>query len=283
MKQNIRLSMFALCLLVFTSAKQTFALDNNRFGHQEPVTDTAEDMAARINAHRQDAGLPHYVPNNTLAGAAQTVADHMAAAEFTSHYDGNGANPSQRALQAGYTDHVTEIIYGGFGGADAAWTYWSENDLHNDLLLSEDYREFGVGMAVGASGRAYWAIMLGTGEPTAKPTTSATIVPGAVTKLPGTATTAVPSPAPTASQSPTEVPTIDSAVALTSLESSGPDNSASSTAATDNNTAPSPAKPANQEADDSPWMIVAAALTILAGVIFFYFPRARWARSSSSS
>lgn len=280
MKQNIRLSMFALCLLVFASAKQTFALEHNRYGLQEPDADTAEKMAARVNAYRTEAGLPAFTTNDALANAAQKVANHMAATEFISHYDADGANPSQRALQAGYADHVTEIIYGGFGGAETAWAYWTENDLHNDLILSEDYHEFGVGMANGTdSGRTYWAIMLGTGIPPKEPTV--TVAPGTVTKLPATAVTAEPSPSPTASQTPPEPHTDETSIALTALENTGPDNGPDAAANPDNIAAPPPAEPANPDADDSPWLIVAAALTILAGIIFFYFPRARWARSSS--
>jgi len=282
MKQNIRLSMFALCLLVLASAKQTFALDNNRFGHQQPGADTAKGMATRVNAHREEAGLTPYVLNDALTSAAQQVADHMAATEFTSHYDGNGANPSQRALQAGYTDHVTEIIYGGFGGAEAAWTYWKDNELHHDLIVSEDYHEFGVGMAVGVeSGRMYWAVMLGTGLPEEKPLTAVTpIIPGTVTKLPGAAT-AVPTPAATSDQSAAETTATDTTVTLTALDNGRANDNAGTLGSPDDGTTPAPAKPANEDTEDSPWMIVAAALTILAGVVFFYFPRARWARSSS--
>jgi len=276
--------MFALCLLILASAKQTFALDNNRFGHQQPDADTPEGMAARVNAHRKETGLPPYALNDALTSAAQQVADHMAATEFTSHYDGNGANPSQRALQAGYTDHVTEIIYGGFGGADAAWTYWKDNELHHDLIVSEDYHEFGVGMAVGVeSGRMYWAVMLGTGLPEEKPLTAVTpIIPGTVTKLPGAAATAVPTPATaTSDQSAAETGAADTTVTLTALDNGRANDSAGTGGSSDEDTTPAPAKPASEETEDSPWMIVAAALTILAGVVFFYFPRARWARSSS--
>ncbi|MCA9872498.1 MAG: CAP domain-containing protein [Anaerolineales bacterium] len=282
MKQNIRLSMFALCLLVFTSTKQTFALENNRFRQQPPDVDTASSMAARINAHREEAGLPPYEPNDALTNAAQIVADHMAATEFISHYDSTGASPSQRAVQAGYADHVTEIIYGGFGGADAAWTYWMENELHHSLILSEDYHEIGVGMAVGLdSGRAYWSIMLGTGRPLEKSSTAEAIPPGTVTKLPGSTSTAVPLPSPTADRQPTETPAEETTIALTSLETGGLDGSQGALLAPDNGINPTPAKPADPDSDESPWLILAAAATILAGIVFFYFPRARWARPSS--
>ncbi len=82
----------------------------------------------------------------------------MAATEFISHYDDTGANPQQRAEKAGYDEHVTEIIFGGLGGVDAAWEWWTENDLHHGLLISEDYVEFGVATA---SQRTKWAAILG--------------------------------------------------------------------------------------------------------------------------
>ncbi len=282
MKLNTRLSLFALSLLLLAPTKQTFALDNIRIGWQDSETDTAVAMAQRVNTHRQEIGLPAYAVNEALTRAAQEVADHMAATEFTSHYDGNGANPSQRALQAGYEDHVTEIIYGGFGGSDAAWQWWSENDLHYGLIISEDYHEFGVGMAVGQeSGRAYWAIMFGTGLPVKESVSTVTpSVPPTETKLTGTTATAVPSPVPTASEAPTLLPDANnSTVALTMLEEE-PNTETNGMSDEANTLTPSPQPARTQDEEDSTWLIIAAALTIIAGVVFFYFPRARSARSS---
>ena len=282
MKLNTKLSLFALSLLLLAPTKQTFALDNNRIGWQDSETDTAVAMAQRVNTHRQEIGLPAYAVNDALTRAAQQVADHMAATEFTSHYDGNGANPSQRALQAGYEDHVTEIIYGGFGGSDAAWQWWSENDLHYGLIINEDYHEFGVGMAVGHdSGRAYWAIMFGTGLPVKEAVSTFTpSVPPAETKLTGTTATAVPPPVPTASEAPTLLPdATNSTVALTMLEEN-PNNETNGVSDEPNNLTPPPEPAYSQDEEDSTWLIIAAALTIIVGAVFFYFPRARSTRSS---
>lgn len=282
MKQNIRLSLFALFLLLLASAKQTFALDNNLNSLQTSEADTAVDMANRVNDHRAESGLLPYTQNTALVQAAQQVADHMAATEFTSHYDAEGSSPSQRALQRGYTDHVTEIIYGGFGGVNAAWEWWTENELHDSLLLSTDYHEFGIGRAVGVdSGRVYWAIMFGTGTSADKTGTAVTpAIPGIVTKLPGTGVTAVPSPSPVAGQTPTQVLAAeDTAVSLTSLESDGTLESAVYIeTATGGASTPTTAGSANEAEEDSTWLIVAAALTILFGVVFFYFPRAGQSR-----
>ncbi|MBK8985581.1 MAG: hypothetical protein IPM39_05800 [Chloroflexi bacterium] len=282
MKQNSGILLFVLFILIWGTAKQTSALDNQLARQQTAEADTAVGMADRVNAHRQAAGLFPYATNQALSLAAQQVADHMAATDFTSHYDGNGANPSQRALQTGYADHVTEIIYGGFGGSNAAWAWWTENQLHEGLLLSTDYHEFGVGMAVAAdSGRLYWAIMFGTGLPAQETRTAVSpSVPGVITKLPGAAATAVPNPSPTASQTITESAIIeDTAVSLTSLESDAltPQTDPATLANDSTNAA---ATPAAQESEESAWLIIAAALTILVGVVFFYFPRARNTQST---
>jgi uncharacterized protein YkwD len=285
MKSNILLLTFALFLLIMAMTKQTFALDNSNISGRYQDLDSATDMIILMNNYRQEAGLSPYVLNDSLNNAAQRVADHMAATEFTSHYDADGASPSKRALQAGYDDHVTEIIYGGFGGGAAAWEWWMTNETYTGLILSQDYHEFGVGMAVGAeSERFYWAIMFGAGVPTAvtndRPSPAAA---GIVTKLPASEETAVPSPtiALIVGPAPTEVFINATLSPLTDQ----PDNllptliNADSAEAVDTIMPHSTATPAPTGSDgESPWLVIAAAITILAGIIIFYFPRLAWTR-----
>lgn len=275
MKQKNLLLLFALWPLFAVSSKQIFASGLESFPAQDeapPITtETAVFMAQRINAHRQELGLPAYTYDDSLAQASQWVVDTMAANEFISHYDDNGANPQQRAERAGYNAHVTEIIFGGFGGADAAWEWWSERELHESLLTSQDYTEFGVAVTIGAeSGRTYWAVMFGKGDPDAASSANSS-TPGLVTKMPPATAiveTAVTSQ-PTATSHPD--PTATS-------EQNSPDSQAY------------PAPPADPSSDGSvsanttstlngaslenpPWLIIAAVLTIIFSIAVFYFPR----------
>jgi uncharacterized protein YkwD len=280
MKQDIRLSLFALLLLIFLPTKQIFALGASNYRWQNLESDSAALMGSRVNDHRQQADLPSYATNESLRQAAQKIADHMATTEFISHFDGDGANPTLRAERFGYTDHVTEIIYGGFGGVNAAWEWWLANELHQNLILSEDYYEFGVGMAVGVeSGRFYWAIVFGTGLPADEEPAPAATLPDSQPKLPVTATTAVPAPSPTAEQIPTEmaVAAILETPTLVNINGSTPsgaialtDEGLDSSLATDEIVAIA--------TPQDTWLIIAAAVTILFGILIFYFPRASWSR-----
>lgn len=277
MKQKILLPMFALWLLTAIPSKQIFALGENSIGAQDstPTTtpETAVHMTERINNYRTELGLPAYYQDEKLAQASQWVVDTMASTEFISHYDDTGANPQQRAEKAGYDEHVTEIIFGGFGGADAAWEWWSENDLHHNLLISEDYTELGVATAVSEqSGRQYWAIMVGFGDGQYEsgtlsnnhgneisvvtklpPTTSTT----EITAVPATSTVAQPNPTATSEQ-----------IAL--VTDTSPTNSNN----TANKTNPNKADSSTFNSfDESSWLIIAAFATIFFSIAVFYFPK----------
>lgn len=281
MKQNIWLSLFALSLLIFLPTKQIFALETSKLGWQDTENNSAALMAERVNEHRQEAGLPPYTSNLALLQAAQKIADHMAATEFISHHDGDGANPNQRAERFGYADHVTEIIYGGFGGADAAWEWWMTNELHQGLILSQEYYELGVGMAVGVdSGRLYWAIVFGTGQPLAEEPQVMATSPSNLTKLPTTATTAVPSPSPTADQTPTEVAAILAGETPVRPEENDIITIAEMASAEEQiDLTMTPAGISSQTGtSQDTWLIIAAAATILFGILLFYFPRVGWPR-----
>jgi uncharacterized protein YkwD len=278
MKQKNLLLLFALWPLFAVSSKQIFASGLESFPAQDEAptitTETAVSMAQRINDHRRELGLPAYTYNDSLAQGAQWVTDTMAANEFISHYDDNGANPQQRADRAGYNAHVTEIIFGGFGGADAAWDWWSERELHESLITSEDYTEFGVALTVGAeSGRAYWAVMFGKGDGENESAASgSSVTPGPVTKLPPTSTaviTAVNTP-PTATSSPDPTATSEYSNSDDEAYPANPSSGESTdgNASNNNGTALGGAT-----LENPPWLIIAAVFTIIFSIAVFYFPR----------
>jgi uncharacterized protein YkwD len=270
MKQKIVLTMFALWLLSAASSKQTFALGEKSAAAQDtlPTTtpETAVTMAERINNYRTELGLPAYYQDEALTQASQWVVDTMAVTEFISHFDDTGAGPQQRAEKAGYDEHVTEIIFGGYGGANAAWEWWLENELHHTLLTSEDYVEFGVATAVSEQGRQFWAIMVGFGDGHYDTSGLANnnSTPDVVTKLPSaTSTFAATAVATSTVTQPKPTATSEQIAHVT--ETNNPET-------TDNNTA-NTNQPASSSFEESGWLIIAAALTIIVGIAIFYFPR----------
>ncbi|MBE2222327.1 MAG: hypothetical protein IAF02_12340 [Anaerolineae bacterium] len=273
MKQNIWLMMFALWLLLGVSSKQIFALGGSPLAAQDPTPtsppETAVHMKERINNYRTELGLPAYYQDEKLAQASQWVVDTMVATEFISHYDDTGANPQQRAEAAGYTEHVTEIIYGGVGGADAAWEWWFANELHHGLLISEDYVEFGVATAINPqSGRQYWAVMFGFGDGqyAADDLSNHENEAGVVTKLPSaTSTSAVTAVAPTSTAEEPSPTATSAQVALVDTEPTNPTTENSSGTSTNNTSLNS--------LEESRWLIIAALATIIISIAVFYFPR----------
>lgn len=140
------------CLLVIPTA---FA----RSPHQS--TGLVVDL---INQFRNVNGLSSLRVNSELTAAAQEHADNMSFAAFVSHYDADGNRADVRAVRAGYTGRVTELIFGSSGGEARAVEWWQGSELHRSLLLSSRYAEIGVGATVNANdGWTYWAVVLGDG------------------------------------------------------------------------------------------------------------------------
>lgn len=277
MKQKILLTMFALWLLITVSSKQIFALAEIQTATQDatPTTTpaTAVSMADRINNYRTDLDLPAFYQDQALTQASQWVVDTMVATEFISHYDENGANPQQRAEKAGYNEHVTEIIFGGLGGAEAAWAWWIENELHHGLLTSEDYVEFGVATTVHEqSGRQYWAIMFGFGDgqyETDEGANSNNSETDTSTKLPSATATSAATAVPTLTMQPSPTVTSEQENALIP-----DDDSAYPGSSNDNHGNESGTNGANSNTlEENKWLIIAAAGTIIFSIAVFYFPR----------
>jgi uncharacterized protein YkwD len=280
MKQKILLLMFALLLLITVPSKQIFALGENPTAAQDstpPATpETAVHMTERINNYRTEQDLPAYYYDQKLAEASQRLVDTMAATEFISHYDDTGANPQQRAEEAGYDEHVTEIIFGGFGGADAAWEWWVENELHHGLIISEDYIEFGVATAVSEKGeRQYWAVMFGSGDgqyETEDLTGNHENAAGVVTKLPpATSTTEVTAVAATGTAAQPD-PTATTEQVAAVIEDT-PENSAPSDSKQGAGTTSTASAAGVNSLEETRWLIIAAVATIIIGIAVFYFPR----------
>lgn len=104
-------------------------------------------IAELINQERANAGLPALSINPLLTSAAQNHAADMACNGNTTHTGSDGSSVYTRVLSAGYVpSYVEEIIYGG-GGPQAALTWWMNDQIHRDAILSAKSTEMGVGYA----------------------------------------------------------------------------------------------------------------------------------------
>jgi hypothetical protein len=126
--------------------------------------DAAFDLLRRINALRRENGLVPLELNDQLSAAAQRHSQDMADTGNVDHTGSDGSTPEQRIRAAGYgpTIHAWgENIYGGgIATVDDAWTFWTTSTVHRANLLSERYREIGIGVATSANG-AYFTLNFG--------------------------------------------------------------------------------------------------------------------------
>jgi hypothetical protein len=121
-------------------------------------SDAVSELLGRINALRRQNGLAPLELHDALNAAAQRHAQDMGNTGNVDHAGSDGSTPEQRLDAAGYAPRHTwgENIYGGgIATVDDAWTFWTNSTVHRNNLLSERYREIGIGAAVGANGTYY--------------------------------------------------------------------------------------------------------------------------------
>jgi len=119
------------------------------------------DVAQRVNAERRKAGLGALSASSTLQKAAQSLACDNAAQGQWSHTGRNGSDLTARLRQAGYRFRTANENVGRFRGPESAVKWWMGSPSHRPNILSEAIREIGVGVALGADGRAYWVTVKG--------------------------------------------------------------------------------------------------------------------------
>lgn len=119
------------------------------------------DIAQRVNAERRKAGLGALSASSTLQKAAQSLACDNAVQGQWSHTGRNGSDLTARLRQAGYRFRTANENVGRFRGPETAVNWWMGSASHRANILSRNVREIGVGVALGADGRAYWVTVKG--------------------------------------------------------------------------------------------------------------------------
>jgi hypothetical protein len=118
-------------------------------------------ILARINALRQQNGLPPLDLSSTLTASAQRHSDDMARTGNIDHTGSDGSSIESRIREAGYGHWRDfgiwgENIYGGqLANVDAAWDFWSNSQVHRANILKPRYREIGIGVGRSDNGTYY--------------------------------------------------------------------------------------------------------------------------------
>jgi uncharacterized protein YkwD len=112
----------------------------------KPARGPVGAVVAATNAEREDAGCAPVTLDSRLSAAAQEHAADMAANDYFSHTDQDGADSSDRMHDAGFGGSRTaeNIAYGQETAAEVVAT-WMGSSGHRHNILNCDYDRIGVG------------------------------------------------------------------------------------------------------------------------------------------
>jgi len=126
------------------------------------------EFTNKARALRQDCGIYGFKSpvgplqlEEHLSIAAQGHAEDMAANNYFEHEGLDGRSPGERATDAGYPGQAGENIARGQASPEEAVIAWTESDGHCTNMMTDDYKELGVGYAVSSDGQKYWVQLFG--------------------------------------------------------------------------------------------------------------------------
>jgi uncharacterized protein YkwD len=134
---------------------------------------TAALLLALVNETRLDEGLDPYGQSRLLAKAAQRHADDIAENGLANlddlHQGSDGSDEQERVRESGYAAWnendgqlvVAENVWLGRGSPEDALASFLEDEDHRDHLLSDAYREIGIGVATNPDGRSIYVLDFG--------------------------------------------------------------------------------------------------------------------------
>jgi len=172
---NHRRHRFALLTIGWIAALSTWTA----VAAQElDVVQLREQVLALLNEERKTDGLPPLKRVETLESAAQAYSDLMMRATaggpvYLAHIGPDGSTLAGRITSAGYNWYsLGETLGAGQKSAEQVMGDWLGSPLHRANLLSPDYRDIGIGIAVGpgtwSDGHLdpsvlWWTVDLGVG------------------------------------------------------------------------------------------------------------------------
>ena len=115
-----------------------------------------------LNRERGNHGLPRLRGNRKLTRSATRYSRNMVRRKFFSHVSPGGSSPTDRIKSAGYLRGARSwaiaenLAWGGGSYATPLRTVrsWMDSPGHRVNILSRNYREIGIGIALGAPARA---------------------------------------------------------------------------------------------------------------------------------
>ncbi|MFJ6936432.1 CAP domain-containing protein [Streptomyces sp. NPDC101132] len=122
---------------------------------REDATAAEAAVLALVNQERAQAGCRPVRESRPLAALAGAFSKDMAVRGFFDHTDPDGANPWDRASNAGIGGLGGENIARGQGDADAVMAAWMNSPGHRANILNCEFRTLGVG-AYFAAGGPWW-------------------------------------------------------------------------------------------------------------------------------
>lgn len=116
-----------------------------------PTPSLSQAIVAQLNTVRASAGVEALALNTTLQRMAQSYAQELAAGQFFSHTDPQGATFEMRIARSGYRGSSTAENLGVTtepGGTDVV-SMWMNSLGHRANMLNPAFRAVGIGVATG--------------------------------------------------------------------------------------------------------------------------------------
>jgi len=148
----------ALILLLALPLVQAAAAPHNQ------EASGAEEVIAAVNLLREANGLPALKVNKALMSAAQEHSEYMAYIGAWTHKGLNNSLPEDRALEAGYGDGESFVIFENIASGRiqpaGAMKVWLEDGRNLSVLLLPEGVDVGAGAAAGHGG-AFYTLLVG--------------------------------------------------------------------------------------------------------------------------
>jgi uncharacterized protein YkwD len=111
-----------------------------------------------INQRRAKRGLPRLRYNANLEAAAQNHSTEMDSLNFFDHDSPGGSSPLSRIRGAGYISGARSWAIGenlawasgDAGSPSVIVSMWMNSPGHREIMLSRDFRQVGIGIAIGS-------------------------------------------------------------------------------------------------------------------------------------
>jgi uncharacterized protein YkwD len=132
------------------------------------AADTLTTLLDLTNAERRRAGLPDLRESRQLASAAQLQSDQMGSMGQMDHVIPGAPYPTPKdrlaAVNYAWEAYGENVAMGQRSGSEVV-AAWMKSAGHRANILSPRYTELGVGVAIDAAGRPFYAEVFGRPAP----------------------------------------------------------------------------------------------------------------------